>query len=377
MKTYPHEVGLAQKYTEHLQQQDLPFQDLTKEQSQAIIARGRALYQWFKAHQAIHNSISLCVILFLLAADFLILLRLPGLFVRPDSTTGLGAMVLGILTTGFLHGWLLYSITVYSLHEGAAHRVIFRPNGPVTRLLNKAASHFCRIASADPESYAADHLSHHAHFGTEREAEFTNFVTPRRFWLTLVPFAVFFNFSDFVAHRPLSATRSRVLSDIVTLVYHGPYLYLMIPRFGLTFSLVVVLLISPHVAFMLDRLRQFSEHNLMPIENQNGARSFGPGFWGLLIGGGPWGQPCHWMHHLIPTLPWYLQIVLHYDAARILTARQREQYFLAPFTGYPRLLWRLWTEPNRFIRGVERRDCFPATAPSDSCGSSQGRNHRS
>jgi fatty acid desaturase len=350
MKTYPKEVTLAQRYTEHLHAQELPFQDLTKEQSQAIIARGRALYQWFKTHQAIHNSISLCVILLLLAGDFLVLLRLPGLFLGPDTIPGPGAIVLGTLTTGFLHGWLLYSVTVYSLHEGAAHQVIFRPIGPVTRPLNKVAGHLCRIANADPVSYAADHRSHHAHFGTEKDAEFTNFVTPRRYWLTLLPFAVFFNFSDFVAHRPLSLTRSRALSEVVTLVYHGAYLCLMVPRFGLAVSLVVLVLISPHVAFTLDRLRQFSEHNLMPVENQNGARSFGPGFWGLLIGGGPWGQPCHWMHHLIPTLPWYLQIVLHYDAARILTARQREHYFLAPFTGYPRLLWRLWTEPNRFIR---------------------------
>src|SRR5215217_3193088 len=100
MKTYPNEVTLAQRYTEHLHAQDLPFQDLTKEQSQAIIARGRALYQWFKTHQAIHNSISLCVIFFLLAGDFLVLLRLPGLFIGPDAKPGPGAIALGILTTG-------------------------------------------------------------------------------------------------------------------------------------------------------------------------------------------------------------------------------------------------------------------------------------
>ncbi len=64
----------------------------------------------------------------------------------------------------------------------------------------------------------------------------------------------------------------------------------------------------PHVGFYLDRVRQFTEHNLMPLDNPNGSRSFGIGFWGLLVGGGPWGSPCHWEHHLVPSLPWYQQL---------------------------------------------------------------------
>ncbi len=49
----------------------------------------------------------------------------------------------------------------------------------------------------------------------------------------------------------------------------------------------------------------------MPLDNANGSRSFGLGFWGLLVGGGPWGSPCHWEHHLVPSLPWYQQLILH------------------------------------------------------------------
>ena len=38
---------------------------------------------------------------------------------------------------------------------------------------------------------------------TAADGEFLNFVVPRRYWLTLIPFAAFLNFSDFVVHRPL------------------------------------------------------------------------------------------------------------------------------------------------------------------------------
>jgi fatty acid desaturase len=31
----------------------------------------------------------------------------------------------------------------------------------------------------------------------------------------------------------------------------------------------------------------------------------------MLIGGGPWGSPSHWEHHLVASLPWYQQIRLH------------------------------------------------------------------
>ena len=50
-------------------------------------------------------------------------------------------------------------------------------------------------------------------------------------------------------------------------------------------------LLFTQLGFYLDRLRQFTEHNLMPLDNLNGSRSFGFGFWGMLVGGGPWGTP--------------------------------------------------------------------------------------
>ena len=70
----------------------------------------------------------------------------------------------------------------------------------------------------------------------------------------------------------------------------------------------------------------------------------------MLIGGGPWGQPCHWEHHLMASLTWYHQLVLHRFVVRQLSPAQRKQFLIQPVVGYPRLLWRLLRDPDRFAR---------------------------
>ena len=195
-------------------------------------------------------------------------------------------------------------------------------------------------------------MAHHSKFGTEHDEEFLNFVFPRRYFLTFLPLATFVNFTDFVIHRPPTYTRGRILSGIVAWRYnvrvHVPGLQGVRP--AVTGLMLFVFL--PHVGFYVDRLRQFTEHNLMPLENKNGARSFGTGFWGLLVGGGPWGQPCHWEHHLVPSLPWYQQIILHRFVVKLLTPRQREQFLIRPVVGFPMLWWRLIRELYLFKRAA-------------------------
>jgi fatty acid desaturase len=124
--------------------------------------------------------------------------------------------------------------------------------------------------------------------------------------------------------------------------------------FGLLFTVIVVLLM-PHIGFYVDRMRQFTEHNLMPLENNSGARSLGVGFWGLLVGGGPWGQPCHLAHHMVASIPWYQQIILHRYIVGLLTETQRKQFLLKPFVGFPALLWGILRESNRFSRACAAR----------------------
>lgn len=345
MKIHPEEVALARAYVKAV-----PLESLNKEQMKQILDRGRALYGWFKEHPNLHCSINLAVLSLLFAADFLVLMRLPRIFLTPGREESTGWVLLASLVCGGIHSWLLYSLSAFSVHEGSAHRIIFPPRGPMTRLLGFVANNICRIAATEPRYYSENHMSHHNKFGTEDDGEFLSFVRPRRFWLSLLPFASFINWSDFVSHRPLRYTPSRILSGLIALSYHLTWGYFMAQSFGALYPILAFVLFLPHLGFFLDRLRQFTEHNLLPLENKDGSRSFGLGFWGQLIGGGPWGSPCHWEHHLVASLPWYQQLILHRYVVKVLTPEQRRQFLLEPVFGYPKLLWRLWNEPNDFIR---------------------------
>jgi fatty acid desaturase len=193
-------------------------------------------------------------------------------------------------------------------------------------------------------------MSHHAHFGSTADGEFLNFVRPRRFWLALLPWGAFLPYSDFLAHRPENFTPSRIATTLLTLSFNGAYAFLVYLAFGGWFTVIAMAICFPHVGFYLDRLRQFTEHNLMPLDNKNGARSLGCGFWGLLIGGGPWGSPCHWEHHLVAGIPWYQQVMVHFTVVGLLTPRQKEQFLIEPVIGFPKLSWRLLRELYTFER---------------------------
>jgi hypothetical protein len=351
MKLHDEELTLARSFarTRH-------FEELTAPQLTAIREKGRRLYRWFRGHQPLHVCINLLVIAFLLLADALVLLRGPALFLgNAGASRAMMFVVSGILVGG-VHSYLMYSLVVFSLHEGAAHKLIFPPRGRVTALLNFVANNLCRLGSADPRWYARNHISHHSKFGTEEDGEFLNFVLRRRYWLTFMPFAMFFNYSDFVVHRKTSYTVSEGISVAVAIAYNLAYGRVMVHLYGVAFTLLALLIVTPHVGFYIDRARQFTEHNLMPLENKDGARSFGVGMWGLAIGGGPWGQPCHWAHHLVPAIPWYQQIIVHRTLMRLLTRAQREQYTVKPIVGFPRLLVRLWREPQDLAKVLDRGD---------------------
>ncbi len=324
------------------------FEPLSDAQMNAIMMRGRSLFHWFKAHPRIHNAINLGVLALLFGADYFALVHLPGYFLPPETPTTWGRVLLASAVTGTLHSYLLYSLSVLSLHEGAAHRIVFVGKGWLVRQAQAVSAHLCRIGGGEPNHYASRHMAHHAKFGTEEDAEFLNFVIPRRYFLTFLPMAALINFSDFIIHRPARYTRGRSISTVVAAAYNGPYAYWIFVTYGPVVTLLIMLVFLPHVGFYLDRLRQFTEHNLMPLDNRNGSRSFGIGFWGLLVGGGPWGSPCHWEHHLVPSLPWYQQIALHRYVTRLLTPRQRQQFLIAPVIGFPLLWWRLISDLNAF-----------------------------
>ena len=185
-------------------------------------------------------------------------------------------------------------------------------------------------------------MVHHAKFGTEDDAEFLNSVLPPALFAD-VPAAGRVHQLQRL-HRA-SADDLHAQPDPLGRAVDG------VPgrlcgaartrRSAALFIAVTFLVFTPHVGFYLDRVRQFTEHNLMPLDNANGSRSFGLGFWGMLVGGGPWGSPCHWEHHLVPSLPWYQQLILHRHVVSVLTPTQRAQFLITPVIGFPRLWWHI------------------------------------
>jgi len=347
---HPEELQFARAYDS-----GRAFEDLSAEQIHSVMERGRALFKWYKAHPRTHNLISATVLVSILLADGWTLLGLPRLLIT-NGNNNLGWILFASLIVATVHGWLLYSLGVYSLHEGAAHDAIVSGSGALANAARFFAGNVCRVSQAVPEYYAICHMGHHSKFGTEDDPEFLNFVLPHRLWRSLLPFATIFNFTDFIVHRPPALTRSRVVSGIVTGTYHGVYGLVMFHFFGPIIP-VVTFLLMPNIALYFDRFRQFTEHNLMPLDNRIGARNLGVGFWGLLIGGGPWGQPCHLVHHVVASVPWYQQIILHRYMKGLLTPRQKEQFLVTPFVGFPRLFWGIVREANGFARQqVARRE---------------------
>jgi hypothetical protein len=343
VKFHYDELALAQQYegASH-------FEALTEDQTRRIMERGRALYHWFKDHLALHYAISATVLVILFGSDYWIQTRLPTWWLAPNETNTTTAIVIAAIVAGSLHSWLLYSLAVFSMHEGAAHKLVFPPQGPITRVMHGLSTQLCRISASEPNYYSSHHMAHHAKFGTDGDGEFLNFVRTKRYVITFIPYAVEFDYSDFIIHRPLGITLGRLASAPWAIGYNGLYAWFAWNHFGGLYTVLTYLVLMPHVGFFLDRVRQFTEHNLMPLENHNGSRSWGLGFWGLLVGGGPWGSPCHWEHHLVPSLPWYQQAVLHRDLVKMLTPVQREQFLITPVVGFPKLWWRLMRETRQF-----------------------------
>jgi fatty acid desaturase len=334
MKLYPDELALSREYA-----RGLAFEGLSDDQLNRFAAEGQRLHRWFKAHPYLHNAIAVPVLIFLFGADYWALLELPRYFLPEGQAHSAWMILLAGTLAGSIHSYLMYSMAILSVHEAFTHEVLFQKIGPISRAAHFLSAHVCRVTGAEPNFYAEHHITHHREFGTEEDGELLNFVRPRRYWMSWLPFAALY--SDFASHRPVGYTASRKVTLALTILFNGTYSYFMYHAFGLWFTVLVMLVFYPHFGFYLDRTRQFTEHNLMPPENKNGARSFGLGFWGMLLGGGPWGTPCHLEHHLLPHLPWYHQLMLHHHLRSLMTPRQREQFLVQPVIGWPKLWWRL------------------------------------
>ncbi len=238
----------------------------------------------------------------LLPFVFLFLFWILIFFITPNFN--LSKMNL-FLIIGTLHGIWGYSWVVYTLHEGAGHQLL--SNTPFRFM----TFHASRILFADPEFYKNAHAQHHKNLGTIEDASFTNFIKISRFLKSLMPGAGILYPNDYKIHQSDQITKSLIISIFVGSIFLFFEIYLLKNLLSWWQSLLSLGLLGPWIGFGLDRLRESIEHWGMPADRQYGSKEFGLGFYGLLLGGGPWGQPCHFSHHLAPDLSWYQQIKLH------------------------------------------------------------------
>ncbi|MBL7714113.1 MAG: fatty acid desaturase [Bdellovibrionales bacterium] len=321
MKSYPAEHQIASQLS--LKE----FKTISETQMQGLREFSSRLHQWQKRHPILDG--------FLTLAPLLILSGVWGV-----------ALSLGLHWTlmSLIHGFVAYSWVVYSLHECAGHGV---RNDSLRYWIGQSS----RLWMADPEYYREFHLSHHTKLGTNQDGTFTHAVGTVRLLKSLLPFSGILFPNDYKVHMGGPKTRSQVLSMRVGLAFVVALSAVVCATYESANGFWVTLVFGPWVSFVLDRLRESIEHQLMPQDRTYGAREIGWTFAGQIVAGGPWGQPFHFTHHLAPGLPWYLQVILAGKSRRALLHADAQHPVL---TGNSAKMLRDFVENQRKIYRQER-----------------------
>ena len=111
MRLHPEELALARAFC-----RESSTEGLSREQMKLVLDRGRVLFHWFKAHQGVHFLISLSTLALIFSVDFAVLLRMPPRLLPGAGSPSQMALIGAALLTGGLHSWLMYSLTVFSMH---------------------------------------------------------------------------------------------------------------------------------------------------------------------------------------------------------------------------------------------------------------------
>jgi fatty acid desaturase len=232
-----------------------------------------------------------------------------------------GYIFIDLLLFAAIHGVLSYSFVVYTLHEGAGHG-LFR-NIP---WLKNICFNLSRLFFADPEYYKTVHSAHHRFLGTDKDGAFTHFVLPKRILKSMLPGAGILFKNDYKIAQPDIITSSTIISIMLGLFVIFLQTWFLKQKYPITYVIFALIIVSPWISMLLDRIRETIEHCLLPSNNHTGSWELGPNFLGFLIGGGPWGQPCHFSHHLAPDLNWYQQLILHRKIKKNLPTEFTEQF---------------------------------------------------
>jgi fatty acid desaturase len=311
MKTSQTEIDILSRFGAN--KSDIPA--FTSEQEEQIKAAILIARDYAKNNPTIHFLLQLFPYLVLFSAWLFVILLLPRLIENTLVLT---------LVLGALHGMIGYQWVIYGMHEGAGHGLFRKRNSQIEKLFNWLAFHSCRLFMADPEFYAKAHKTHHRYLGTIEDQAQTNYVHTRRVLISLLPGAGILFPNDYRIHKGDDLSFSLVVSGLIG----GARLALEISLLAnyLHWSLVILAfgLIGPWIGLSLDRIRESIEHHLMPADKVWGTRELGLSFMALVIAGGPWGQPCHFTHHLAQDLNWYQQLLLHKKLKTILSSSQQD-----------------------------------------------------
>ncbi len=288
---------------------------LDKEQARLIQKHVEDFRKWGLEHPIFHFFLKILPIITCITLWFFLFFYLPILEI--SKTTFL-------FIFSILYGTLSYSFVVYTLHECAGHQS-FR----TYPLLKKIMFNLSRLKMADPEYYKSCHSSHHNHLGTMKDCAFTNYIAFPRFFKSILPGAGIIFPNDYNIHQNPIRNKSRVITEIIGFLFLSLEFYLLSQFLGIWESITILVFVGPWIGMALDRIRETTEHRLMPSNNKYGATEWGLNPLGLLLGGGPWGQPCHFSHHFAPDLAWYQQIRLHLKFRSILREDQKEIYFMS------------------------------------------------
>lgn len=294
METYKEEIHYFNSLRDEIDSRAVFLSD---KENVLIREKIEKLRSFQKEKPRIHNLLELLPLFFIFISFF---------FLFTFVKSSLLPFSILLIIFSIFHGVLSYQFVVYTLHQGAGHGLL-RPY----KILNRVCFNLSRILFADPIYYKKRHSRHHNHLGSEKDGAFTHFVLPKRIILSMLPGAGILFKNDYKIAQDESFTKSMVLSLLVGLIFLSLQVILLIPVFGMFFSFLSLIILSPWIALILDRTRESVEHCGVLDDKKYGAKELGLSFTGLLVGGGPWGQPCHFSHHYAPELHWYQQISLH------------------------------------------------------------------
>jgi fatty acid desaturase len=215
-----------------------------------------------------------------------------------------------VVLCGIGYGLVGYPLASYGNHDCAAHSASVIARGPLSSWVQRALGNLGRLFYADPAHFRELHLAHHRELATPQDGTFTHWVDNRRILRSLIPGAGVFFENDYQVHAAWKWSRSKAVSTLGGLLTVLGLTWFFASDLGVIPAWLAFGVMGTWMILCLDRLRESVEHQLMPPDRFSGTREIGGSCLGWILGGGPWGQNYHLSHHLIPSLPWYGQMLV-------------------------------------------------------------------